>query len=225
MTITNKRSPTIIDYHLHGQTLQRVKSAKYLGIEITSNLKWTTHIKQIASKANKTSAFIHRNLKGCPFDVQTQCYKSMVRPILEYSCTVWDPHLKQDIETLEKCQKRTARKITSNFSPFESATKIVKSLGLETLKSRRTRNKITTFHNIYYSNSSSIHLPDNMKRPCRTTRGHTEKLSIPHAKTDMYRHSFFPSTGRLWNKLPKEVAETGCPTIFKRPLEYHLKTI
>ena len=32
-------------------------------------------------------------------------YQSLIRPHLEYACSVWDPHLKKDIERLEGVQK------------------------------------------------------------------------------------------------------------------------
>ena len=76
---------------LHDQTLDKVTRAKYLGIEITENLHWEKHIQATAVKANKVSAFAYRNLKGSQTDVQTHCYNSLVRLVLEYSEVVWDP--------------------------------------------------------------------------------------------------------------------------------------
>ena len=32
-------------------------------------------------------------------------YQSLIRPHLEYACSVWDPHLKRDIERLEGVQE------------------------------------------------------------------------------------------------------------------------
>jgi hypothetical protein len=36
-------------------------------------------------------------------------YKSLVRPILEYACPVWDPHLVKDIKMVEAVQRRASR--------------------------------------------------------------------------------------------------------------------
>ena len=47
LTVTNKRFSIVTNYIIHGQAIKKVKSAKYLGIAITSNLKWNTHIENI----------------------------------------------------------------------------------------------------------------------------------------------------------------------------------
>jgi hypothetical protein len=45
------------DYTLHGHTLDHVTKAEYLGIAISSDLKWGSHINNITKKANIPSAF------------------------------------------------------------------------------------------------------------------------------------------------------------------------
>ena len=52
---------------------------------------------------------------SCPQDVKEAAYKSMVRPILEYGSTVWDPCNGLNDE-LENVQKRAARFVTRNYS-------------------------------------------------------------------------------------------------------------
>ena len=42
-------------------------------------------------------------------------YKSMVRPILEYGSSVWDPHPDKLQEELEKVQNRAARFYVKNL--------------------------------------------------------------------------------------------------------------
>ena len=43
-------------------------------------------------------------------------YKTLVRPILEYGSTVWDPHCNGLNDELENVQKRAARFVTRNYS-------------------------------------------------------------------------------------------------------------
>ena len=44
---------------------------------------------------------------------------------------------------------------------------------------------------------------DDLKTPLRHTRNHhSEPVQVTYARTDAYRHSFFPETIRDWNALP-----------------------
>ena len=94
---------------------------KYLGVPITNDLKWNTHIYNICTKANRTLGFLRRNLFSCPQDVKEAAYKGLVRPVLEYGSSVWDPHTKCLQEELEKVQNRAARFVTRNYT-FEEGS-------------------------------------------------------------------------------------------------------
>ena len=65
-------------------------------------LTWRKHIEDTATKANKTLGFVRQNLSECTSQVKSVAYTTMVRPRLEYSSTVWDPHLTSDVHTLEQ---------------------------------------------------------------------------------------------------------------------------
>ena len=63
MQLTNKRSSKIqANYTLEGTVLENVEGIKYLGVTITNNLKWNTHISNVCTKANRTLGFLRRNL-------------------------------------------------------------------------------------------------------------------------------------------------------------------
>ena len=47
----------LFDYSIHNQTLEKVQSAKYLGITISDNMDWSQHISEISSKATKMQEF------------------------------------------------------------------------------------------------------------------------------------------------------------------------
>jgi hypothetical protein len=89
---------------MHGHILESVQHAKYLGVTISTDLKWNTHIQQTAAKANKSLCFIRRNLKEQSQTIKERAYQTLIRPKLEYCCTVWDPHTKENINSLEKVQ-------------------------------------------------------------------------------------------------------------------------
>ena len=98
MQLTRKHLNKIqASYTLEGTVLENVDNIKYLGVTITNDLKWNTHISNICTKANITLGFLF----SCPQNVKEATYKGMVRPILEYESSVWDPHPDKLQEELE----------------------------------------------------------------------------------------------------------------------------
>ena len=156
MQLTNKRSSKIqANYTLEGTVLENVESIKYLGVTITNDLKWNTHISNVCTKANRTLGFLRRNLYSCPprcerTEIKMYLYlrkeaanKGLVRPVLEYGSSVWDPHTHGLQEELEKVQNRAARFVTGNYV-FEtgSMTGILGQLKWESLKKRRKDSRL-----------------------------------------------------------------------------------
>ena len=65
-------------YKLEGTVFENVESIKYLGVTITKDLKWNTHVSNVCTKANRTLVFFRRNLFSCPQDVREAAYKGLV---------------------------------------------------------------------------------------------------------------------------------------------------
>ena len=90
MQLTRKRIKKIhASYTLEGTNLENVESIKYLGVTITSDLRWNTHVSNVCTKANRTLGFLRRNLHSCPQEVKEAAYKGLVRPVLDYGSSVW----------------------------------------------------------------------------------------------------------------------------------------
>ena len=134
-------------YKIHGIVVVETAGAKYLGIVIDSSLKWKQHYQEIRKKANGVLALLQRNFSNCPPNIKSKCYTTLVRPLLEYGCQVWDPGYQGDIDSLEKIQKRGARFATGNYKRERGNSNINReALGWDTLEERRLKYKIITFH-------------------------------------------------------------------------------
>ena len=114
-TILNKGHA--YNYSLNNDVLSTSTDSKYkyLGIIISSDLKWNTHIDNILNKANQILGFIKRHLSKCDKTMKLLAYKTLVRPILEYSSSVWDPEYVYQIDKLERIQRRAARFILTRY--------------------------------------------------------------------------------------------------------------
>ena len=60
-----------------------------------------------------------RNLQHCPKECRKNAYISLVKSVLEYGATIWDPYQKNDIEKLEKIERRGARFINKDYRSRE----------------------------------------------------------------------------------------------------------
>ena len=201
MRVTNKRNTLDYTYKIRGHPLKLEDSTKYLGVNLHPKLSWSPHITATAHKADHTRAFLQRNMRSCPRNVRAKCYTTLVRPILEYSSPVWDPHLQKDTDCLEKVQRRCARFAFQEFSRESSMSSMMHTLQWESLAERRAKAKVTMLYRIA-NNLVALPLNQYLKPSATNTRGHDYRLFIPYCRTNTLRHSFFPDAARLWNKLP-----------------------
>ena len=144
MQRTRKRIKKIHASHtLEGTVLENVESIKYLGVTITNDLRWNTHVSNICTKANRTLGFLRRNLYSCSQEVKQAAYTGLVRPVLEYISSVWDPSGVGLQNEPEKVQNRAARIVGGNYN-FEtgSMTGILEHLKWESLKKRRRDSRL-----------------------------------------------------------------------------------
>ena len=139
MQITRTRIKKIhASYTLEATVLENVVSIKYLGVIITNDLRWNTHVSNVCTKANRTLGFLRRYIYACPQGVKEAAYKGLVRPVLEYNDSVRDPSGVVLQNELEKVQNRAARFVTGNYN-FETGSMngSLEHLKWESLKKRR----------------------------------------------------------------------------------------
>ena len=210
MQLTRKRIKKIhASYTLEGTNLENVESIKYLGVTITSDLRWNTHVSNVCTKANRTLGFLRRNLYSCPQEVKEAAYKGLVRPVLDYSSSVWDPPGVVLQEELESVQKRAARFVTGNYN-YEtgSMTGILGQLKWESLKKRRKDNRLILLYK-GLKGKASVPTDDLIPKTRRCRNQHSMAFQTPIANTDVYKGSFFPQTIRDWNALPDSLISSA----------------
>ena len=136
-------------------------------------------------------------------------YKEMVRSILEYGSSIWDPYTDKLQEELENVQNRVARFLTRNYV-YEtgSITGILGQLKWESHKKRRKDNRLIL---LYKGLIGKARIPTDDLIP-KTRRGrnqHSLAFQIPSASKDVYKYSFFPQTIRDWNDLPESLISSS----------------
>ena len=215
LSVTRSKSPRKFNYKLKGHTLDNTTSSKYLGINLSSNLSWNSHIDKITKKANSVLGFVRRNLKNCTQETKSLAYKALIRPHLEYCCSIWNPFTDRNKQKLEMVQRRAARYATNRYHNTSSVTSMLNDLGWETLETRRTKSQILMMYKIIYDHvdiSASYYLTTACSR---TRSNHTKKFRQFSCKTDTLKYSFFPRTVLSWNSLPCHLAEASSLAQFR----------
>jgi hypothetical protein len=224
MRITQSKKPLQYNYKLNNSTLQETSSHSYLGVEISQDLKWNQHINNIAAKANRTLGFVRRNLKSCSRHIKTVAYKTLIRPILEYSASIWDPYTQLLINKLEAVQRRAVRFIMNDYDYFHSVSDMMIKLEIPLLSLRRTINRLTNFHK---AREGTLAIPlQTLLHPVRRLTRYCHKNSyIPIQTTkNFYHQSFIPQTTRDWNQLPEALTHLTDSNKFKQEITTHYLT-
>ena len=85
---------------------------------------------------------MRRNLKAPNPSRKEKAYKAIVRPQLEYAASVWDPHIQEDILKIEMFQRRAARWVLGDYSPYSDVSDMLDKLGWRSLEQRRSDSRL-----------------------------------------------------------------------------------
>ena len=113
------------------------KQEKDLGVIVDKSGKSSEQCIVAVKKANGMLGMIKRNIKFKSKSVIVKLYKSLVRPRLEYCIQAWSPHLRKDIDMIERVQRR-ATKMIEGFRDLSYEERLERT-GLISLEKRRVR--------------------------------------------------------------------------------------
>ena len=217
-----KKSAFQSSYTLHSHVFEVTDASKYLGVKVTDDLTWSKHISEVAGKANRILGFLRRNFKQCTKEVKTATYTTMVRPVLDYAFTVWDPHHQGDIKILEQVQRRAARYVYNDYTTRTPGcvTAMVKDIGWESLEDRRSIARLSLLYKMHHGLvdvDTSSYLQQGDSRT-RGRRGFFQE----RINNEVYFNSFFPRTIQEWNNLPGDITAATSLEEFRASLTSRL---
>ena len=207
---------------MNGSDLQSIDSERDIGVLMSSNLKPSLQCTLAANRASAilkqiTRAFMYRDRK-----VFLLLYKQFVRCHLEFAIPAWSPWLVQDIEILERVQKRAVNFIVGlSGRTYEDK---LRELKITSLAERRKKfDMVQTFKilNGHDRVDSSIWFKtvgDNANRLTRNT-AYRNNLAATRSRTDIRKNFFSNRVVNLWNSLPTDVKDARTVKIFKARLE------
>lgn len=183
---------SVQQYFLNNSKINNVNSHPYLGVELSSDLKWAKHITNMEAKANRLLGLLTRTLKTADTKTRKIAYETLMRPVLEYGSQVWDPFMKKDIGRIEKIQNRALRFIFKLKGPV-SFKKLREDADISSLAERRKLLRKKIFVKLHQTGVTSSGISDPQQH--YNTRQESG-LFIPSIKTNIYYNSFWPRTTR-----------------------------
>ena len=106
--------------------------------------------------------FLQRNLTFFDSETRLMCYKTYVRPIVEYASSVWDPVGNNTlVEKIESIQRKSLRWIHNIWESTVSPTALRKVLEISTPESRRSSARLKMIFDLLYKNK---HINTNFSR-------------------------------------------------------------
>ena len=205
-------------YTMHEEGIERalgvLQEEKDLGVMFDPTLRFSKHVSTVANKANRILGVMKRTFSFMDNKMLTTLYKTLVRPHVEYANCVWHPFLQNDIQTIEKVQRR-ATKLTSDVKDFEYPERLRK-LKLPTLAYRRLRGDMIQVYKIVHEligiKKEILFIMGNVETG---TRGNIFKLQKARFTIKTRENAFSNRVVNTWNKLPDEVVNAKSVNEFK----------
>ena len=214
---TRHNLPTNYPLFFNDTQLHPSSTLDILGLSFTKSLNWKLHISSLTKSASKKLGVLFRLRQFFAPHQLLALYKGLIRPCVEYASHVWGASTHTQL--LSRVESKAFRLIAS--PPLTDC--------LESLSLRRNVASLAIFYRYYHANCSSELancMPPPLMRPrCTRLSTHSHPFSVhpPFARVNQYLHSFFVSTGELWNSLPLSVfPATFDLTRFKREVTRHL---
>ena len=193
-----------------GTTLPFVNEVRNLGVVMSSNLSWRSHVLSISRRVHFSLHPLkyHRNVLSR--ELRSTFVTSLIFPILDYCYLVYNDlsdKLNTKLQQLISCGIRVIFYLWRDISPY-------RSLGWLTVRARRLYFlDIATFNIL--QGSSPPYLRDFFTRSTPSLRPsrHLDPnvFAIPNFCTSAFRNSFYLSAIYFWHSLPDTVRSS--PTI------------
>ena len=158
-------------------------------------MKWKCHIDSILTSASRMIGIMRKLKYVFSRRSLNQIYISYVRPVLEYSCVVWDGCTAEQQNSLERLQNEAAR-IVTGLTKSVTLNRLYQECGWQTLQERRRNQKLKLMYkavNGMVPSYISDLIPPTVANVSRYELRNSENISRIPIRTSTFSKSCIPS--------------------------------
>ncbi|KAJ4431971.1 hypothetical protein ANN_20580 [Periplaneta americana] len=194
--ILSMAPPTLLMFGARGIVIPQEHCCKYLGVYLNSKLSWGEHVDNVTGKAWRALHFIMRILRKASPKSREIAYLTLVRPLMEYGTTCWDPYRTYQINSLERIQYRAAKFVKGKR---EDGNDKIKELKWETLENRCRKTRITSLYRAHLGQKAWVDITARLEKPTYYGRNdHDFKIKCRKQKTDVLGQEHIVGDWRLF---------------------------
>ena len=195
-----------------------------LGVTMSANLSWESHIGKVGSRVRSSAIWVMSVLGRREEEVMMTLYNSFVHSQLEYCSLLWHPQKIGDIEVIEGIQRAFTSRISA-VSQFDHWEKIRRRRLMCLQRCRES------FMAIWMFKCHLGEVPNDLGIEFRSSRWLGIQAVVPPLQRNRngqaqakYEESVAVISLRLRNVLLEEISMMDCPHTFRRVLtEWFLK--
>ena len=165
---------------------------------------------------------IKRGFKNKSKEIMLPLYKSMARPHSDYCIQAWKPHLRKDVDKLEKVQRR-ATKVIEGLEGLRYLERL-RILNSTTLETRFLRADLIAVYKIF-KGLDRLDPERFFDVVDGATRGHSLKLFKRRVRLDVGKYRFRNRVCDKWKGLAEDVVMAGSLVTCKAKLDHHLRNV
>ena len=222
-TLSSRNNKFKTSISSRGKEIERVDTAKYLGIYFDSTLSWNTHIDELCKKVQKLCDPFYYVSNFISVDMAKQLYYAFVHPHILYGIEIYGCTSKTNTNRLQVLQNKTL-KILTRTDQRSSSTELLKKM------------HILCFEDLYeMSLMLFVFKQQHQKLPAifdntfimnkevrdRITR-QDESIYIKSYKSNFGKNKIQNIAAGLWNSLPDDLKIAESVNSFKSKIFKYL---
>ena len=208
---------------INSEVINRVQSAKFLGIILDEKLKWDEHIKQLLETLTKITNAFEIIKHYVPSNKKPMLYFAYIYSRIQYGIEMYGTSSKTLMKKVQTKQNK-AIKVLHNKNFFTPTTTLHKELNYPLVNHiekinvskfvhKQRNNKTPQIFNNLFTENKEIHTHNTRQSHNLATQIGTTQLS---QKTIKYRGP------RIWNSIPMKIRTLECNKNFGKKLRNHL---